>query len=65
VLRDGIRLGGRFALVLAALACARWTLEPVLPLLGRPAGVLILTGLPLACLQRLAGRRTPSADASR
>jgi hypothetical protein len=65
VLRDGIRLGGRFALVLAALASARWTLEPVLPLLGRPAGVLILMGLLLAFVQWFAGRRAPSADASR
>ena len=62
VMRDGLRLGTRFAVVVAATALARAALEPVLPLLGRPAGVLVLTGLVLAAAQWLDQRRAPAAE---
>lgn len=62
VVREGLRLGARFAVVVAATALARAALAPALPLLGRPAGVLVLTGLVLAAAQWIAGRRAPAAD---
>ena len=62
VVRDGLRLGARFAVVVAATALARAALEPVLPLLGRPAGMLVLTGLVLAAAQWLDQRRAPAAE---
>jgi Na+-translocating ferredoxin:NAD+ oxidoreductase RnfE subunit len=61
--RDGLRLGARFALVVAAIAILRSALEPVLPLLGRPAGVLVLTGLVLAAAQWFRGRGTATESA--
>ena len=60
-LRDGLALGLRFAAVVAVTAVARAALEPALPMLGRPAGVLVLTGLVVAAAQWLAGRRAPTA----
>ena len=58
---DGLKLGLRFATVVAVTALMRSAVEPALPLLGRPAGVLVLTGLVVAAAQWLAGRRAPSA----
>lgn len=63
-LREGSRLGLRFAVVVAVTALARSALEPMLPLLGRPAGVLVLTGLVVAAAQWLVGRRAPTAGSA-
>ena len=57
VLRDGFKLGLRFAAVVAVTAIARFAFEPALPLLGRPAGALLLTGLVIAVAQWLVERR--------
>ena len=63
-LREGFKLGLRFAAVAAITALARFALEPALPLLGRPAGVLVLTGLVVAAAQWLAGWRAPAAGSA-
>ena len=63
-LRDGLMLSLRFAAVVAITAVARAALEPALSLLGRPAGVLVLTGLVVAAAQWLSGRRAPTAGSA-
>ena len=60
--RDALLLGVRFALLVAATAVARWALEPALPLMGRPAGAMILAGLVLAAAQWYGGRRSSPAE---
>ena len=60
--RDALLLGFRFALVVAATAVVRWALEPALPLVGRPAGAMILAGLVLAAAQWYGGRRASPAE---
>ena len=60
-LSDGLKLGPQFAAVVAVTALVGYSLEPALPLLGRPAGVLVLTGLVIAAAQWLLGRRAQTA----
>ena len=60
--RDALLLGVRFALLVAATAVARWALEPALPLMGRPAGAMILAGLVLAAAQWFDGRGASPAE---
>ena len=60
-LSNGLKLGLRFAAVVAITALVRSALEPALPLLGRPAGALVLTGLVVAAAQWLLGRLAQTA----